>query len=174
MDDASAGAGIDRVYDIADFLGAERQEPSDEEIDDLLRRAARLHLERFGSPPSPATSSNVFLWAAEHAYLDVCPKDRWGRIYPDVDRPPPSSPRRPPPPQRFVLYRLLGENGRTLYVGITRNFPARLRAHKRKWGPAIVSTRCEEYDDLESLMEAEAAAIRDERPPLNHDGVDEA
>lgn len=71
MEEATAGAV--RSYDIEDFFSPGGSEPADEEITALLRRAAQLHLERFGSPPDRATSNNVFLWAAEHAFWDVCP-----------------------------------------------------------------------------------------------------
>ena len=103
----------------------------------------------------------------------------YGAVEYVVDREPP----RKPLPQRierakplakppvYTLYRLLDANERVLYIGITKNITARLRAHHRKWGTVIASTRLEEYDDPESLLEAEAAAIHDEQPPFNSAGV---
>lgn len=72
----------------------------------------------------------------------------------------------------FYLYRLLDRFGRVVYIGVTRNLPARLRAHRRKLGAAWYSYTSEEYPDAEAMLEAEAAAIHDEQPPLNHAGLE--
>lgn len=84
-------------------------------------------------------------------------------VVPDV----PDAPKR----GRHVVYRLFDQDDRLLYVGSTRNWLGRLKAHRRKWGDLIARTTTEEYDDAESMLEAEAAAIHDEKPALNAKGI---
>lgn len=74
-------------------------------------------------------------------------------------------------PTKFALYRLLDASGRVLYIGISRNLPARLRAHARNWGRLFDDVLVEWYPDEATMLEAEALAIHDEQPPLNSDGI---
>lgn len=99
--------------------------------------------------------------------IGICPAclDGWhySDICPDLDEPEGTSP--------FVLYRLLDVHGRVLYVGVTRNFSERMRAHRRNWGSLIADVITEQYPTAEMMLEAEALAIHDEQPPLNAAGI---
>lgn len=72
---------------------------------------------------------------------------------------------------RFVLYRLWGEDQRLLYIGVSRNVPARIRTHQGTWGDLIVSVTTEEFEDAAAMFAAEREAIRAELPALNCQGV---
>jgi predicted GIY-YIG superfamily endonuclease len=100
--------------------------------------------------------------------LGACPvcRESWHveTECPAFDEPEPTSP--------HVLYRLvLDDKGRVIYIGVTRNFPARMRVHRRNWSNLIGSVLTETYDTAEEMFEAEKLAIHDEAPPLNRAGV---
>lgn len=76
------------------------------------------------------------------------------------------------PSGRTALYRLYGATGSLLYVGISVNPEARLKAHR--WGPdrqpwrlEIASQAVEWYDTRQQARAAEVAAIRAELPQHN-------
>lgn len=73
-----------------------------------------------------------------------------------------------------VLYRLFSNNGELLYVGVTKDLNARLRAHAntQKWWGLVhhSATGIEWFATPESASRAEQAAIRDEEPVFNVDG----
>lgn len=68
---------------------------------------------------------------------------------------------------RFWLYRLFNEDDRLLYIGVTRNPPARLAAHRKKWGELISHVTWEERPSAEDALLAEKKAIESEHPMLN-------
>lgn len=66
------------------------------------------------------------------------------------------------------LYRFFDENNTLLYVGITKDWNSRLKAHhKADFFSAVATMTLERYPDRESLAEAELAAIRKENPIYN-------
>lgn len=145
-------------YDVNEFF--RDRDPSSPEIDALLVEAARLHVKTFGAPPDTATSSNIFLWAAEAAFSTVCPKCECGiarheRI----------------PSSGYYLYRLWSEEDRLLYVGISRRLSARISAHRKKWGDLIARVTWESCEDERDAVTRESAAIHDENPAFNWAGV---
>lgn len=75
------------------------------------------------------------------------------------------------PKQGCYLYRLWAADDRLLYVGVSTNLRARLRAHVRRWGDLIDHCSWDEHEDERSMLAAEAQAIRDELPALNKAGV---
>jgi predicted GIY-YIG superfamily endonuclease len=79
-----------------------------------------------------------------------------------------SSSRRP-----FILYRLRDPEGRLLYVGVTRDLKARLKAHRRDYGAALASVEREEFDTPAEAVAAELRAIANEQPLFNAAGVGE-
>lgn len=86
--------------------------------------------------------------------------------------PPPGPRRRFQRPQRpYVLYRLWTDDDRLLYVGITSNLEARLKAHRKTWGAVVHHHTAEPHPDAQSALAAEADAIRDELPRFNIAGV---
>ena len=68
-----------------------------------------------------------------------------------------------------VLYRMYGNNNELLYVGITGDPDARLKAHQRNsaWYPMMRSARHERFDTLEMALAAEKQVIKVERPLYN-------
>lgn len=68
-----------------------------------------------------------------------------------------------------ALYRLLAENGRLLYVGITNNPAARWKAHTstKTWWQEVADTKLEWFPDRETAAIAEVKAINAERPLYN-------
>ena len=74
-----------------------------------------------------------------------------------------------------ILYRLRAANGDLLYVGITRDFPSRLKQHyaDKPWAYEIRSTEQVHIDGTRSQIEAiEKAVIIAEKPRYNktHNG----
>lgn len=66
------------------------------------------------------------------------------------------------------VYRLYDIEGRLLYVGLTKNPPGRLPAHRRKaWGPEIASHVLEWFDCRDAAKDAERHAIYHENPVHN-------
>lgn len=130
----------------------------------LVRQAARDWLEMYGDPfigDELATSKNPFLPLAESAFLEEL--NEWRELHPPEISGDDSQNR------GFWLYRLWAGDGRLLYVGVTRNPRARLKAHKHKWGAIIESCTWEERTDAGDMLEAEARAISTEHPALNID-----
>jgi predicted GIY-YIG superfamily endonuclease len=73
-----------------------------------------------------------------------------------------------------ALYRLYDRAGVLLYVGISNDVHGRIRTHRmeKTWGPLIADSRIEFYATRVSALDAEATAIRRERPRFNviHNG----
>lgn len=71
--------------------------------------------------------------------------------------------------QQHVLYRMYDVHDRLLYVGITLDPSARLRAHMgdKPWWPQIAGITLEHFDNRDELEAAEVAAILDEDPLYN-------
>lgn len=76
------------------------------------------------------------------------------------------------------LYRCYDAEGFLLYIGVTSNIEARMATHKGTprtgWSypngqlhERMATYEAEEFPDRQSAFEAEAMAIRAERPPLN-------
>lgn len=70
---------------------------------------------------------------------------------------------------RTALYRIYGEAGTLLYIGITGNVPVRWNAHERRqpWWAELRSLVIELHDSWEEAEAAEEAAIKAERPKYN-------
>lgn len=77
------------------------------------------------------------------------------------------------PETGYWLYRMFGEDGALLYVGITEVGVARWRQHQREkeWFNEVRTFTVEQFPDRESVAEAELAAIRSECPKYNYTGV---
>ena len=73
-----------------------------------------------------------------------------------------------------ALYRLYDRAGTLLYVGISNDVHGRIRTHRmeKAWGSLIADSRIEFYATRVSALDAEATAIRRERPRFNviHNG----
>lgn len=66
------------------------------------------------------------------------------------------------------LYRLYDADGFLLYIGCTSDIKKRIPQHRQgSFGARVATFEAEAYPDRESAFEAEALAIRRERPPLN-------
>lgn len=70
-----------------------------------------------------------------------------------------------------VVYRLLDEAGRVVYVGSSRNVRGRLKAHRRTWPGLIAGVLVDVHPDASAMLTAERAAIAAELPSLNVAGV---
>lgn len=68
-----------------------------------------------------------------------------------------------------ALYRFYAEDGSLLYIGITLNVASRFRdhAHGKPWWTSVHRIELEHYDDRDSVLVAETAAIRAEHPRYN-------
>lgn len=77
--------------------------------------------------------------------------------------------------QRTALYRLYGEDGVLLYVGITSNPEVRWAWHRgaQAWWPLVTNKTLEWFDDRLDAAKAEAVAIRTENPIKNVASPDE-
>lgn len=76
------------------------------------------------------------------------------------------------PPRKGYVYRLFDAQGRLLYIGKTYNVRARLwgrggHAHTKPWWPEVASVTATEYRTEEAALDAEAWAIRREKPLHN-------
>jgi prevent-host-death family protein len=71
--------------------------------------------------------------------------------------------------QRTALYRLYGEGGALLYIGITNDPTARFEQHAgdKEWWPSVNRHTVEWFEDRPSAAKAEADAIRAEDPAHN-------
>lgn len=71
--------------------------------------------------------------------------------------------------QHTALYRLLGANGRLLYVGISGNPDARWGTHSNNqpWWKEVADRKVEWHPSRETAAAAEVAAIKAERPLYN-------
>jgi predicted GIY-YIG superfamily endonuclease len=74
-----------------------------------------------------------------------------------------------------VLYRFFGGDGELLYIGVTVHMGIRLTAHergRRQWWTAATRITLEHYPNRDSVLAAERAAIKAERPRWNvlHNG----
>lgn len=75
------------------------------------------------------------------------------------------------------VYRLYDADDRLLYVGVSNLAERRLRCHSfkpptgSKWWPAVAYCTLEFFPIYHQALEAERAAIRDERPVHNRRGV---
>lgn len=72
-------------------------------------------------------------------------------------------------PQRFTVYRIYDGDGALLYVGASRWFAARMRAHevKAEWWETVATVTVEHHQDEASMAKAEQAAIATEDPIHN-------
>lgn len=72
-------------------------------------------------------------------------------------------------PERTALYRLRDEAGTLLYVGITNSPEQRWLQHAadKPWWPSVADLALKWYPSRELALEAEAHAIRSERPLHN-------
>jgi hypothetical protein len=68
-----------------------------------------------------------------------------------------------------VLYRFYDADCVLLYIGITKNPPARFDGHRRDkpWWTEVADIKLTQYPDRESVLEAERQAIIDEKPAWN-------
>lgn len=68
-----------------------------------------------------------------------------------------------------VLYRFLDADGVLLYVGITKNPPARFAQHERekRWWSQIADIKLQHFASRRELLEAERIAIQSESPLHN-------
>lgn len=68
-----------------------------------------------------------------------------------------------------ALYRLFGDDEALLYIGIAANFGDRWQRHGRQqpWWPEVRRQTVEWHPDRDSAEDAEAQAIRNERPRYN-------
>lgn len=76
----------------------------------------------------------------------------------------------PSAPERTALYRFYGADGDLLYVGISIDPDGRWKAHrdnKEKWVPFVARRTVEWLDSRPEALDAEARAIRSERPRYN-------
>lgn len=73
---------------------------------------------------------------------------------------------------RTALYRHFSEAGLLLYVGISEDEPRRREQHRRAspWFHLVARTTVDPFPSKEDALEAERAAIRDERPKFNRMG----
>lgn len=72
------------------------------------------------------------------------------------------------PPE--ILYRLKGANGELLYVGITRDWPSRMKQHQadKLWWPDVRNIELVYVDGTRPQIEAiEKAVIKAEQPRFN-------
>lgn len=78
--------------------------------------------------------------------------------------------------ERTALYRLYGESGQLLYVGITRNPDARWGTHSmtKPWWAEVASRAVEWHPSRSVAQRAERIAIVAERPLYNVAGVSKA
>lgn len=69
----------------------------------------------------------------------------------------------------FTLYRFYTRTGRLLYVGQTVNPGGRFAAHRdeKTWWRHVARIEINRYDSKRALLNAEAVAIRNERPVYN-------
>ena len=68
----------------------------------------------------------------------------------------------------MTLYRHFDSTGKLLYVGIARNWIARLEAHQGSvWFKRITEVRLQHFEDEAGARLAEEMAIRSERPLFN-------
>lgn len=74
-----------------------------------------------------------------------------------------------PPAGQQVVYRVFGQYGELLYVGVTRNFPQRIKRHrdKSKWWREWFDISFEPFATRAEAEAAEARAIDTENPRWN-------
>lgn len=74
--------------------------------------------------------------------------------------------------ERTALYRLYGEGGALLYVGITHHVEQRFTEHERDkpWWPEVETKAVEWFDTRPLALAAELRAIHDEEPRYNVTG----
>lgn len=75
--------------------------------------------------------------------------------------------------KRTALYRLYGESGELVYVGIGFDPQARMRAHAREkaWWKLVTSSEIEWHPNRQSARDAETAIIKAEKPIANIAGT---
>lgn len=142
---------------------------SPEALRGLLREAAsawvQVHGGYTGRDGFYSTCENEFLWAAERAYLEVAAE--WEDAHQSAQKAQAARPPKPPTKGCF-LYRLWDDDGRLIYVGVSRSLRARLAVHRRTWDTSVWTTATwEEQPDVATMFAAERLAIADEAPALN-------
>lgn len=72
-------------------------------------------------------------------------------------------------PERTALYRLHDLDGHLLYVGITDNLERRWKDHQytKSWWKKVARKDVEWFGSRKAAADAEAAEIREKRPPFN-------
>lgn len=70
---------------------------------------------------------------------------------------------------RAMVYRLYGESGDLLYVGVTQAMRTRMAAHRRDkaWWPEVANTVVRTYATREQALAVEHSAIENENPKYN-------
>lgn len=117
-----------------------------------------------------ATSDNAFVVAAERAWSVAAA--RYRELHPpEAEHSEPAGP--VVPITGCFLYRLWSDDGRLMYVGVSRCLRRRLAKHRRTWDETVwLTATWEEQPDVATMMAAELAAIRSEDPVLNSAGVE--
>lgn len=71
-----------------------------------------------------------------------------------------------------LVYRFFDADGELLYVGCTFDMGPRIAQHRRdkRWWEQVVTVTLERHPDRRTALDAEAAAIADERPRYNRAG----
>lgn len=163
----------DELDDWADGLPYTWEAALDSVPDDLLRhlRAAADLWFLHSIAPHPLdprirgcfpTTWNRFLWAAEQAFFDSAA----------ANPPPPVMPAAPSvEPGAHVVYRAYAPDGVLLYVGVTRSFTDRMRAHERSpWWDSCDEILVETFETRVEAERAERQAIHKELPAFNRSG----
>lgn len=78
------------------------------------------------------------------------------------------------PNLQHCLYRMYDNAGQLLYIGITGSLSQRFTSHHEKpWWPSVADVTVEMHPNRAAVLDAEKAAIRDEKPLHNvvHNGT---
>lgn len=71
--------------------------------------------------------------------------------------------------EKPAVYRAFDKADQLLYIGSSKNLPARLRSHHNStwWWPVVKRVEHESFETLHAAREAEKKAIQAERPKMN-------
>lgn len=129
-----------------------------EQVAEHLAEAAKAFA-KLRDVPARQSTSNEFLWMAEGAYYLETSSD----IGPD---------RMCLPRREWGVYRLFDKDDRIFYVGMSGTPRARLQAHAREFGDALVRSDWEPCADRVAALKLEAQRLKEHRPVCNIRGVD--